>query len=232
MKDVSNHNRREFAQTPVRWGMPLTQSANLRYYRITAKNCLVDGATLYDGATGDVFPAAHNGGAMGLQHNYVIAKPCNERGIFLVPEDPEQEGYAPDTVLVCLPAAFRGFVAHDTVITAQPFVVPSQIDVGISRCVIAVTGGIQDIIGIGIDTLSSGFSNNVILYKDRTPFYDGVDSEIQTSFVNFFNVSVPDGALLALVWELNPEMAVDPDNPVRSRLRLTDYGCPLPEVEE
>lgn len=235
--DTLREIKRRSNQTPFgpqqrrgRW--PANVQERTRHYRITAKNCLVDGATIYKGSSGEVFPAEFNGGTSGLEHNYVIARPCNERGILRGTEDVDPEELAQDTVLVCLSAAFRGVVARDLVITAQPFVMPPQIDVGISRCVIAVTGGLSDIVGIGTDPVL-GFAENIILFRDRSPNYDGTDTEVTVPFANLYGDPVPVESQVAVVWELVPEFRGMSGNlSFRSRLRMTDYGCPDPQIEE
>ena len=212
---------------------PVLGGDRLSHFRITAKNCIVDGASLYVGNAGEVFPADYNGGATDLANNYVVARTCTERGEVISDEAEPEEGYTSDTVLVCLPASFRGFVARDTIILAQPFSRPPQIEVGITRCVMAVSGGIIDIVGTGVAVSPPGVATNVLLYKDRPPFFDGTDTEVQTTFVNLFDGDVvQDGATMALIWELVPEPTTIAGTPVQSRLRLTDYGCPPDQEEE
>lgn len=225
--------------TSGRYPIPRRRSGakRLSHYRIIAKNCIVDGASLYVGDVAEVFPAEFNGGSTGVENNYVIARPCTERGE-IISDDPEPEtGYTADTVLICLSAAFRGFVARDIVVTGIPNgAPPSAIDVGIERSVLAVTGGVIDIVGTAVSTALPGdpVATEIVLYADNPPDFDGTDTEVQVAFYPVASdaTSILDGNIAAVTWEIVAGATPITGTPIQSRLRLTDYWCQVVEEEE
>lgn len=131
---------------------------------------------------------------------YVEARPCDKYTGEFVEDVPE--GEEPEDVVKLYPAkSLRGFVSYGLRVECVPTANPDGW--------LIVAGGVEEITAVAVDT-------------DSATLYEETDGEVQVEFTDLFEDGVSEGQTVCLTWEL--------DGVARSRLRLSDFGCP-PEPE-
>lgn len=218
--------KRRSNQTPFgpqqrrgRWPANVPE-APLRLFKVVGKNFYVDARTS---------PIGGGQAVGGDTEKVVIARPVDSLGEFL--EDPTNYGdqttgvFPADSVGITIPPSFRGFIVHGAILTAKRYKA-SSVAFGTIEGEPGRRPTDKNYLALGCGEMSTTGIVTAVFDQATvgvTIYVDDDFGEVEVDAVNLYEDTIQEGALVAVAWELVPQT-----NLRQSRLRVTDYGCPVP----